>query len=56
MPVAMGTYDDDQWHYSPDRDLASLTGFMIVFKKDDVGLSAPRYTCSRHPDSAIRDI
>jgi hypothetical protein len=22
--------DDDQWHYSPDRALASLTGFMIV--------------------------
>jgi hypothetical protein len=21
---------DDQWHYSPDRALASLTGFMIV--------------------------
>jgi hypothetical protein len=23
--------DDDQWRYSPDRALASLTGFMIVF-------------------------
>jgi hypothetical protein len=22
--------DDDQWRYSPDRALASLTGFMIV--------------------------
>jgi hypothetical protein len=22
---------DDQWRYSPDRALASLTGFMIVF-------------------------
>jgi hypothetical protein len=23
--------DDDQWRYSPDRALASLTGFMIVY-------------------------
>jgi hypothetical protein len=23
-------YDDDQWRYSPDRALASLTGFMVV--------------------------
>jgi hypothetical protein len=22
---------DDQWRYSPDRALASLTGFMIVY-------------------------
>jgi hypothetical protein len=22
--------DDDQWRYSPDRALASVTGFMIV--------------------------
>jgi hypothetical protein len=21
---------DDQWHYSPERAMASLTGFMIV--------------------------
>jgi hypothetical protein len=25
--------DDDQWRYSPDRALASLTGFMIVYNK-----------------------
>jgi hypothetical protein len=24
-------YDDDQWHYSPNRALASLTGFIIVY-------------------------
>jgi hypothetical protein len=24
-------YDDNQWRYSPDRALASLTGFMIVY-------------------------
>jgi hypothetical protein len=23
--------DDDQWRYSPDRALASLTGFMMVY-------------------------
>jgi hypothetical protein len=23
--------DDDQWLYSPERALASLTGFMIVY-------------------------
>jgi hypothetical protein len=23
--------DEDQWRYSPDRALASLTGFMIVY-------------------------
>jgi hypothetical protein len=25
------SYDDDQWRYSPDRALASLTDFMIVY-------------------------
>jgi hypothetical protein len=35
--------DDDQWRYSPDRALASLTGFMIV-------------TYSRQTDSAVRYI
>jgi hypothetical protein len=23
--------DDDQWRYSPDRALAPLTGFMLVY-------------------------
>jgi hypothetical protein len=31
-----------QWRYSPDRALASLTGFMIVIVR--CGLSAPRLT------------
>jgi hypothetical protein len=31
-----------QWRYSPDRALASLTGFMIVIVR--CGLSAPRST------------
>jgi hypothetical protein len=31
--------DDDHWRYSPDRALASLSGFMIVLYYD-VGLSA----------------
>jgi hypothetical protein len=26
-----GEWDDDQWRYSPDWALASLTGFMIVY-------------------------
>jgi hypothetical protein len=43
-----------QWRYSPDRALASLKVFMIVIVR--CGLSAPRSTCSRHPDSVIRDI
>jgi hypothetical protein len=30
MSVTLNSYDDDQWHYSPDRALASLMGFMIV--------------------------
>jgi hypothetical protein len=47
--------DDDQWRYSPDRALASLYGFHDSFIVR-LGLSAPRSTYSRHPDSAIRNI
>jgi hypothetical protein len=53
--------NNNQWRYSPDRALASLTGFMIVIVR--CGLSAPRSTWfytpwfshQRHPVVTTRD-
>jgi hypothetical protein len=48
MWICIDDDDDDQWRYSPDRALASLTGFMIVCNT--------MWGYQLHPDSAIRDI